>query len=123
MCIRDSLVSSRSPSRQNQRAPSEDEDGVDLQTLLNEKDRALDAAYKSYEQLTERRRCQNPSSSSSSPDTTAQEDTTENILLLRSMLRDLYVDLSLIHISEPTRLLSISYAVFCLKKKKTSKMN
>eukprot|EP00658_Telonema_sp_P-2_P021616 TRINITY_DN18612_c0_g1_i1.p1 TRINITY_DN18612_c0_g1~~TRINITY_DN18612_c0_g1_i1.p1 ORF type:complete len:248 (+),score=62.67 TRINITY_DN18612_c0_g1_i1:205-948(+) len=28
-------------------------------------------------------------------------------------------DLSLIHISEPTRLLSISYAVFCLKKKNT----
>src|SRR5678815_1763382 len=28
------------------------------------------------------------------------------------------VALSLIHISEPTRLLSISYAVFCLKKKK-----
>src|SRR5678815_4689726 len=27
------------------------------------------------------------------------------------------VNLSLIHISEPTRLLSISYAVFCLKKK------
>src|SRR5678816_1947471 len=33
-------------------------------------------------------------------------------------LRKVY-DLSLIHISEPTRLLSISYAVFCLKKKKT----
>eukprot|EP00658_Telonema_sp_P-2_P064561 TRINITY_DN53626_c0_g1_i1.p2 TRINITY_DN53626_c0_g1~~TRINITY_DN53626_c0_g1_i1.p2 ORF type:complete len:123 (-),score=51.52 TRINITY_DN53626_c0_g1_i1:62-430(-) len=32
-------------------------------------------------------------------------------------LRDAMV-LSLIHISEPTRLLSISYAVFCLKKKK-----
>eukprot|EP00658_Telonema_sp_P-2_P016925 TRINITY_DN16554_c0_g1_i4.p2 TRINITY_DN16554_c0_g1~~TRINITY_DN16554_c0_g1_i4.p2 ORF type:complete len:117 (+),score=33.77 TRINITY_DN16554_c0_g1_i4:45-353(+) len=29
--------------------------------------------------------------------------------------------LSLIHISEPTRLLSISYAVFCLKKKKIKK--
>ena len=29
-----------------------------------------------------------------------------------------YKILSLIHISEPTRLLSISYAVFCLKKKK-----
>eukprot|EP00658_Telonema_sp_P-2_P080914 TRINITY_DN814_c0_g1_i7.p1 TRINITY_DN814_c0_g1~~TRINITY_DN814_c0_g1_i7.p1 ORF type:complete len:184 (-),score=13.43 TRINITY_DN814_c0_g1_i7:23-574(-) len=29
-----------------------------------------------------------------------------------------HVGLSLIHISEPTRLLSISYAVFCLKKKK-----
>src|SRR5678816_1123999 len=29
-----------------------------------------------------------------------------------------FVGLSLIHISEPTRLLSISYAVFCLKKKK-----
>ena len=27
------------------------------------------------------------------------------------------LSLSLIHISEPTRLLSISYAVFCLKKK------
>ena len=27
------------------------------------------------------------------------------------------IALSLIHISEPTRLLSISYAVFCLKKK------
>ena len=32
-----------------------------------------------------------------------------------------YKDLSLIHISEPTRLLSISYAVFCLKKKKKHK--
>eukprot|EP00658_Telonema_sp_P-2_P048516 TRINITY_DN36900_c0_g1_i2.p1 TRINITY_DN36900_c0_g1~~TRINITY_DN36900_c0_g1_i2.p1 ORF type:complete len:124 (-),score=45.45 TRINITY_DN36900_c0_g1_i2:94-465(-) len=31
---------------------------------------------------------------------------------------DVVVVLSLIHISEPTRLLSISYAVFCLKKKK-----
>eukprot|EP00658_Telonema_sp_P-2_P053387 TRINITY_DN418_c0_g1_i11.p1 TRINITY_DN418_c0_g1~~TRINITY_DN418_c0_g1_i11.p1 ORF type:complete len:135 (-),score=19.07 TRINITY_DN418_c0_g1_i11:57-461(-) len=31
-------------------------------------------------------------------------------------------DLSLIHISEPTRLLSISYAVFCLKKKKKKTM-
>src|SRR5665648_42407 len=30
-----------------------------------------------------------------------------------------YPDLSLIHISEPTRLGMISYAVFCLKKKKT----
>src|SRR5674536_272783 len=30
-------------------------------------------------------------------------------------------DLSLIHISEPTRLLSISYAVFCLKKKNNKK--
>src|SRR5665254_26898 len=31
--------------------------------------------------------------------------------------------LSLIHISEPTRLLSISYAVFCLKKKKHIRAN
>ena len=30
---------------------------------------------------------------------------------------DKVIALSLIHISEPTRLLSISYAVFCLKKK------
>ena len=33
------------------------------------------------------------------------------------------LDLSLIHISEPTRLLSISYAVFCLKKKKQKERN
>src|SRR5678816_4503066 len=32
-----------------------------------------------------------------------------------------WYNLSLIHISEPTRLLSISYAVFCLKKKKKIK--
>eukprot|EP00658_Telonema_sp_P-2_P082822 TRINITY_DN8827_c0_g1_i1.p1 TRINITY_DN8827_c0_g1~~TRINITY_DN8827_c0_g1_i1.p1 ORF type:complete len:416 (+),score=104.07 TRINITY_DN8827_c0_g1_i1:87-1250(+) len=32
-------------------------------------------------------------------------------------------NLSLIHISEPTRLLSISYAVFCLKKKKKKHVN
>eukprot|EP01017_Pseudomicrothorax_dubius_P004035 TRINITY_DN10725_c0_g1_i1.p1 TRINITY_DN10725_c0_g1~~TRINITY_DN10725_c0_g1_i1.p1 ORF type:complete len:375 (-),score=59.96 TRINITY_DN10725_c0_g1_i1:14-1138(-) len=32
-------------------------------------------------------------------------------------------NLSLIHISEPTRLLSISYAVFCLKKKKEEMKN
>src|SRR5665648_498999 len=31
--------------------------------------------------------------------------------------------LSLIHISEPTRLGMISYAVFCLKKKKNTKTN
>ena len=31
---------------------------------------------------------------------------------------EMLIHLSLIHISEPTRLLSISYAVFCLKKKK-----
>ena len=34
-------------------------------------------------------------------------------------IRHQVVALSLIHISEPTRLLSISYAVFCLTKKKT----
>ena len=31
------------------------------------------------------------------------------------------LELSLIHISEPTRQAEISYAVFCLKKKKTKK--
>eukprot|EP00831_Metopus_contortus_P030831 TRINITY_DN25234_c0_g1_i5.p1 TRINITY_DN25234_c0_g1~~TRINITY_DN25234_c0_g1_i5.p1 ORF type:complete len:180 (-),score=19.23 TRINITY_DN25234_c0_g1_i5:40-501(-) len=34
-----------------------------------------------------------------------------------------YLNLSLIHISEPTRPLYISYAVFCLKKKKKKKHN
>src|SRR5450756_1325842 len=37
---------------------------------------------------------------------------------LREAERDVVYDLSLIHISEPTRLGMISYAVFCLKKKK-----
>ena len=35
--------------------------------------------------------------------------------------RDIAFDLSLIHISEPTRRTPISYAVFCLKKKKKIK--
>eukprot|EP00658_Telonema_sp_P-2_P047866 TRINITY_DN3643_c0_g1_i2.p1 TRINITY_DN3643_c0_g1~~TRINITY_DN3643_c0_g1_i2.p1 ORF type:complete len:128 (+),score=31.13 TRINITY_DN3643_c0_g1_i2:134-517(+) len=37
------------------------------------------------------------------------------------VMRAMAVRLSLIHISEPTRLLSISYAVFCLKKKKKAR--
>eukprot|EP00658_Telonema_sp_P-2_P019581 TRINITY_DN17729_c0_g1_i1.p2 TRINITY_DN17729_c0_g1~~TRINITY_DN17729_c0_g1_i1.p2 ORF type:complete len:335 (-),score=124.46 TRINITY_DN17729_c0_g1_i1:96-1100(-) len=37
---------------------------------------------------------------------------------LKSAMDRIVLALSLIHISEPTRLLSISYAVFCLKKKK-----
>src|SRR5678815_5023054 len=37
---------------------------------------------------------------------------------LRPIVEYMTWNLSLIHISEPTRLLSISYAVFCLKKKK-----
>ena len=45
--------------------------------------------------------------------------------LLRKCFDTLWLDaqhkLSLIHISEPTRLRRISYAVFCLKKKKTKK--
>ena len=36
-------------------------------------------------------------------------------------LREQVISLSLIHISEPTRLGMISYAVFCLKKKKKNK--
>eukprot|EP00658_Telonema_sp_P-2_P063806 TRINITY_DN52602_c0_g1_i1.p1 TRINITY_DN52602_c0_g1~~TRINITY_DN52602_c0_g1_i1.p1 ORF type:complete len:105 (-),score=23.37 TRINITY_DN52602_c0_g1_i1:6-320(-) len=39
------------------------------------------------------------------------------------MKEDVGYYLSLIHISEPTRLLSISNAVFCLKKKKTAVSN
>ncbi|GAB5876241.1 hypothetical protein JMUB7546_26510 [Staphylococcus aureus] len=37
-----------------------------------------------------------------------------------SPILEKYVGLSLIHISEPTRLALISYAVFCLKKFKCS---
>eukprot|EP00658_Telonema_sp_P-2_P034424 TRINITY_DN25138_c0_g1_i1.p1 TRINITY_DN25138_c0_g1~~TRINITY_DN25138_c0_g1_i1.p1 ORF type:complete len:163 (-),score=34.03 TRINITY_DN25138_c0_g1_i1:111-599(-) len=38
--------------------------------------------------------------------------------ILNLLITNYVGTLSLIHISEPTRLLSISYAVFCLKKKK-----
>src|SRR5680860_1678981 len=38
--------------------------------------------------------------------------------VLSGVLHDTVEDLSLIHISEPTRRTPISYAVFCLKKKK-----
>ena len=47
---------------------------------------------------------------------------TEKLIEHKTYLQSLpYFDLSLIHISEPTRLRRISYAVFCLKKKKTKK--
>ena len=42
---------------------------------------------------------------------------------LSRLLGNYPLALSLIHISEPTRLLSISYAVFCLKKKNTTRHN
>src|SRR5678815_5875192 len=40
-----------------------------------------------------------------------------------TFIHPFHMTLSLIHISEPTRLLSISYAVFCLKKKTTKKQS
>eukprot|EP00658_Telonema_sp_P-2_P042479 TRINITY_DN30500_c0_g1_i3.p1 TRINITY_DN30500_c0_g1~~TRINITY_DN30500_c0_g1_i3.p1 ORF type:complete len:166 (-),score=22.68 TRINITY_DN30500_c0_g1_i3:9-506(-) len=46
-----------------------------------------------------------------------------NLQATISVHRSDVLPLSLIHISEPTRLLSISYAVFCLKKKKTKHIN
>eukprot|EP00658_Telonema_sp_P-2_P020461 TRINITY_DN1808_c0_g1_i6.p1 TRINITY_DN1808_c0_g1~~TRINITY_DN1808_c0_g1_i6.p1 ORF type:complete len:2421 (-),score=317.13 TRINITY_DN1808_c0_g1_i6:75-7337(-) len=49
----------------------------------------------------------------------AQDGGTEGVARVRlSRIGCRGQELSLIHISEPTRLLSISYAVFCLKKKK-----
>jgi len=46
-----------------------------------------------------------------------EKDTSLGVIIGRE-LHDTIVDLSLIHISEPTRRYAISYAVFCLKKKK-----
>eukprot|EP00658_Telonema_sp_P-2_P020597 TRINITY_DN18158_c0_g1_i1.p1 TRINITY_DN18158_c0_g1~~TRINITY_DN18158_c0_g1_i1.p1 ORF type:complete len:101 (+),score=6.18 TRINITY_DN18158_c0_g1_i1:192-494(+) len=52
--------------------------------------------------------------------TISEIDTCPGTVGMNGVLRPYSVKaLSLIHISEPTRLLSISYAVFCLKKKKT----
>ena len=47
----------------------------------------------------------------------------EMTLAVRNQVGYKLLELSLIHISEPTRLLSISYAVFCLKKKKTTQQS
>src|SRR5659263_201070 len=61
------------------------------------------------------------------PEKTSAEDTKKAALKILELACDLLLfsggdgtagDLSLIHISEPTRLGMISYAVFCLKKKK-----
>src|SRR5450756_2119225 len=43
------------------------------------------------------------------------------VAILKATKVDGVYDLSLIHISEPTRLGMISYAVFCLKKKKKTR--
>src|SRR5450756_3158668 len=44
---------------------------------------------------------------------------TQNLIVIQGrQFMPTFVGLSLIHISEPTRLGMISYAVFCLKKKK-----
>src|SRR5680860_1297713 len=45
----------------------------------------------------------------------------ERLIPEDEMIRTTGLDLSLIHISEPTRRTPISYAVFCLKKKKKQK--
>ena len=50
-------------------------------------------------------------------DTTAQDALAETAKQLNNPISSVW-NLSLIHISEPTRLRRISYAVFCLKKKK-----
>src|SRR5665647_2982399 len=47
------------------------------------------------------------------------QGTIQNDILKEFMVRNTYI-LSLIHISEPTRRTPISYAVFCLKKKKNN---
>src|SRR5450756_2866907 len=56
-----------------------------------------------------------------------RRDTDANLYFLDDRIWDFFIeridlDLSLIHISEPTRLGMISYAVFCLKKKKNKYM-
>ena len=47
-----------------------------------------------------------------------KQDVDKEIFALMSIVNKTFEELSLIHISEPTRLRRISYAVFCLKKKK-----
>ena len=54
--------------------------------------------------------------------TLTREEVTQRKEASITLEKELYA-LSLIHISEPTRQAEISYAVFCLKKKKTKKKN
>ena len=49
------------------------------------------------------------------------DDTAIDLTPMLDVVFILLIFLSLIHISEPTRLRRISYAVFCLKKKKKQK--
>src|SRR5678816_3750563 len=49
-----------------------------------------------------------------SPTLSPLEDLKRDIVVLSNLWNEASKDLSLIHISEPTRLLSTSYAVFCL---------
>src|SRR5678816_4834284 len=75
-------------------------------------------AYERLVILTERVALPNIVSRANQPGITARE---MQLLMLESIKQEFEYNLSLIHISEPTRLLSISYAVFCLKKKKKKK--
>ena len=53
---------------------------------------------------------------------TSEERLAQRQAIIKPLVEALFVYLlSLIHISEPTRLGMISYAVFCLKKKKKEK--
>src|SRR5450756_2736594 len=49
----------------------------------------------------------------------SEDDLASLVIQNSKEIHDAVMELSLIHISEPTRLGMISYAVFCLKKKKT----
>ena len=61
-----------------------------------------------------------PTTSSLEPDLFTFPEYDETFAVTKSPISPSFLALSLIHISEPTRLLSISYAVFCLKKKKNN---
>eukprot|EP00658_Telonema_sp_P-2_P035094 TRINITY_DN25571_c0_g2_i1.p1 TRINITY_DN25571_c0_g2~~TRINITY_DN25571_c0_g2_i1.p1 ORF type:complete len:167 (+),score=26.62 TRINITY_DN25571_c0_g2_i1:102-602(+) len=66
---------------------------------------------------TSKRQCTYSELSSPVGNVVLQGKVQSSIVALANTIRGVYKELSLIHISEPTRLLSISYAVFCLKKK------
>eukprot|EP00658_Telonema_sp_P-2_P062819 TRINITY_DN51493_c0_g1_i2.p1 TRINITY_DN51493_c0_g1~~TRINITY_DN51493_c0_g1_i2.p1 ORF type:complete len:126 (+),score=21.35 TRINITY_DN51493_c0_g1_i2:119-496(+) len=107
MCIRDShFASSTSPPNPSRRgvASNSKEIGAFTRSLV------LPPIQQDSKPLSH-----NPSTSHH---VTPQDTTTATAGA--SSRRTLAPMLSLIHISEPTRLLSISYAVFCLKKKNTN---
>src|SRR5665647_3021252 len=90
------------------------EDAFEVPSIHDQDPVETFATYGADPPLDERVRARRPHRCADRPDAVGAEHLIEPSCELAVAV----VDLSLIHISEPTRRTPISYAVFCLKKKK-----